>query len=174
MAKTPFLIREDITLDNTSAAVVQKTIDLGSYTNLGSSKPEVLRIHRIDFLVTQTDGADLPTIGANATATCNWQITTQDNGTAFVLGSDDSFVSGANLSYRNTDGAGARQPSQGIEQNVMPQDYESGYVVAVPNLFLVGALDTDWSEDVTVSLIMQCTTEPMSKANAVSLAISQQ
>ena len=174
MAKTPFLIRADITFDAASSSIVQETIDLGSYTNLGSSKPEVLKLHRIDFMVTDAAG-DLPNIGTNATATVNWQLTTQDNGTsALVLGSDDSFVAGASLSYRNTDGSGARQPSQGIEQNVLPQDYIDGYTIAVPSLYLSGNIDTDFSENVVVSVIMQCTTESMTKANAVSLAVSQQ
>ncbi len=174
MAKTPFLIRADITFDAATGNIAQETIDLGSYTNLGSSKPEVLKLHRVDFLVTDAAG-DLPTVGTNATATVNWQLTTQDNGTAaLVLGSDDSYVAGASLSYRNTDGSGARQPSQGIEQNVLPQDYVDGYTIAVPNLFITGNIDTDFNENVIVSFIMQCTTESMSKANAVSLAISQQ
>lgn len=169
----PFLIRHDITFA-ADGTMNQNTVDLGSYTNLGSTKPEVLRIHKIDFLVTDAAG-DLPNIGTNATATVNWQITTQDNGTsALVLASDDSFVAGASLSYRNTDGSGARQPSQGIEQNVLPQSYMDGYVVAVPSLFFTGQVDADFDEAVVVSFILQCTTEKMDKASAVSLAISQQ
>ena len=175
MAKTPFLIRHDITFSHTGATIAQNSLDLGSYTNLGSSKPEVLRIHKIDFMVTNAATGDLPTILANTTASVNWQMTTQDNGTgALVLASDDSFVAGASLSYRNTDGAGARQPSQGIEQNLLPQEYLDGYVIAVPNLFFTGFVDADFAEDVTVSFVLQCSTESMSKSSAVSLAISQQ
>ena len=174
MAKDPFLIRHDITFSNAGQTVNQNSLDLGSYTNLGSSKPEILRIHRMDFLVTAADG-ELPDIAADATATVQWQMTTQDNGTtALVLASDDSYVAGAALSYRNTDGAGARQPSQGIEQNVLPQDFIGGYAIAVPSLFFTGFVDADFEEDVVVSVVLQCTTESMSKSSAVSLAISQQ
>ena len=173
MAKNPFLIRAQITMSHTGQAAVQSEIDLGSYTNLGSSKPEVLRIHKLDFMVTDST-QDYPAVNANATAGIAWQLTTQSNAGALVTPLDDSFVSGAAITMRNPDGAGARQPSDGIEQNVMPQDYVNGFVVAVPSLFLTGFVDEDFAEDVTLTVILQCTTEAMSKANAVSLAISQQ
>jgi len=173
MAKTPFLIRESITFSNSSQTMNTVTLDLGSYTNLGSSKPEVLRLHKIDFLVTAADG-ELPDLAANTTGTVNWCLTTAKDTSAITLASDDSFVAGASLSYRNTDSNGARQPSQGIEQNVLPQDYIDGYVIAVPNLFFTGFVDADFEEDVVVSFVLQCSTEPMSKATAVSLATSQQ
>jgi len=174
MAKEPFLIRHDITFSNAGQTINQNSVDLGSYTNLGSSKPEILRLHRIDFLVTAANG-ELPDIASDATATVQWQMTTQDNGTtALVLPSDDSYVAGAALSYRNTDSQGARQPSQGIEENILPQHYVGGYPIAVPSLFFTGFVDADFDEDVVVSFILQCTTESMTKASAVSLAVSQQ
>ena len=173
MAKTPFLIRHDITFSNAAQTINSNSLDLGSYTNLGSSKPEVLRLHKIDFMVTAADG-ELPDIAADATATVNWCMTTQENAAALPLASDDAFVAGASLSYRNTDSGGARQPSQGIEQNILPQSYLDGYVIAVPSLFFTGFVDADFDEDVVVSFVLQCTTEAMSKSNAVSLAISQQ
>ena len=175
MAKDVFLIREDVTFSHTGGGIVQTEIDLGSYTNLGSSKPEVLRLHRVDFMVTNAATGDLPTLGANTTGSVCWQITTQNNGTSLLVkGSDDSFVSGATLTYRNTDGNGSRQPAEGIEQNILAQDFINGYVIAVPTLFLSGFCDADFAEDVTVSVVLSCSTESMSKANAVSLAISQQ
>ena len=46
MAKNTFFIRASVNGGNTGA-YNQTEIDLGSYTNLGSSKPEVLRIHNV-------------------------------------------------------------------------------------------------------------------------------
>ncbi len=160
-------------MSHTGQSAVQTEVDLGSYTSLGSSKPEVLRIHRLDFMVTDST-QDYPTVNQNATAALAWQLTTQANSGALVSPIDDSFISGAAITMRNNDGNGARQPDTGIEQNVMPQDYVNGYVVAVPSLYLIGFVDEDFAEDVTLTVILQCTTEPMSKANAVALAISQQ
>ncbi len=174
MAKSdPFLIRAQITMSHTGQAAVQTEIDLGSYTNLGSSKPEILRIHKLDFMVTDST-QDYPTVNTNATAALAWQLCTSENSGALVSPVDDSFIAGAAITMRNPDGSGARQPSEGIEQNVMPQDYVDGYVVAVPSLFLIGFVDEDFAEDVVLTVLLQCTTESMTKANAVALAISQQ
>jgi len=57
---------------------------------------------------------------------------------------------------------------------LLPQDLTAGQVVAVPSIFLGGKVGSEFVEDVNIGLILECTTEPMSKANAVALAISQQ
>jgi len=172
MAKTPFLLKQKINLGH-SDVTTQVEIDLGSYTNLGSSKPEVLRIHRAHVYV-QDDAKDFPDIVADANASLSYQVTTQSNGTAQVYADDDSFLFGGIASYRNSDSAGERPPSQGVEELISPQDYVNGIVVAVPTLFLTGNADANWGDDVHLTVIMECTTESMSKSNAVALAISQQ
>ena len=172
MAKTPFLIRQKVNLGH-GDATTQVEIDLGSYTNLGSSKPEVLRIHRAHVYL-QDDSKDFPDIVANANASLSYQVTTQSNGAAQVYADDDSFLFGGIGSYRNADSAGERPPSSGVEELISPQDFVNGLVVAVPSLFLTGNADANFGDDVHLTILMECTTESMSKANAVALAISQQ
>lgn len=168
--KNTFLIRSSVNGGN-AAAFAEAEIDLGSYTNLGSSKPEVLRIHRA--IITMTDsGGEVPTMtGDTATSAC-WQLTTQSQ-SALVLPTDDSWICGGAGGFRNPDSAG-NPATQASETLILPQDYEHGYVVAVPSLYLGGFGGSDFTEDVYFNIVLECTTEPMSKANAVALAISQQ
>ena len=170
MAKNTFFIRASVNGGN-AGSFAQTEIDLGSYTNLGSSKPEVLRIHNIIGAMTDSAGLS-PTITGDTASDFLWQLTTQTQ-TAGVLMTDDSFVSGGRGAVRNPDSTN-HSGSQAFESQILPQDFENGYVVAVPSLFLGGIGGTNFTEDVIFSVMLECTTEPMSKANAVSLAISQQ
>ena len=170
MAKNTFLIRASVNGGNNSA-FAQTEIDLGSYTNLGSSKPEVLRIHRAHIAVTNATGR-MPVVTADTQADAVWQLTTQSQ-TAFVLATDDSYVSGGRTALRNPDSTN-HAPTQAWESQLLPQDYEAGSVIAVPTLYLGGLGGANFTDDVHFSIILECSTEAMSKANAVSLAISQQ
>ena len=170
MAKNSFFIRASVNIGD-SNAYGQTEIDLGSYTNLGSSKPEVLRIHNIVAAITDETGF-MPTMTGDVADSLAWQLTTQSQ-TAVVLMTDDSFVSGGRAGLRNPDSA-VNPPSQAWAEQILPQDFTDGYVVAVPSLFLGGLGGSGFTEDVFVSVMLECTTEAMSKANAVSLAISQQ
>tara|TARA_Y100001972_G_C7608631_1_gene305044 strand:+ start:53 stop:565 length:513 start_codon:yes stop_codon:yes gene_type:complete len=170
MAKNPFVIRAQVNGGN-SAGFAQTEIDLGSYTNLGSSKPEVLRIHKTHVYLTNPTGF-FPKMDADKADSAAWQLTTQSQ-TGLVLPDDDSFIAGGVGAYRNPDSA-EEEPSQATEQGIQAQDYENGYVVAVPSLFLGAIGGADFVQDCVFTVVLECTTEPMSKANAVSLAISQQ
>lgn len=171
MAKNSFFIRATVTGDATGAAYQKTEIDLGSYTNLGSSKPEVLRIHNVTFKFADASGF-IPNMGADTGGSLGWQITTQDQ-TGLVSLDDDSLVSCGVGAYRNPDSS-ILPPSQSLEEMILPQDFTSGYVVAVPTLFLGAQQDAAWTENAIVSVMLECTTEAMSKANAVALAVSQQ
>ena len=170
MAKNTFMIRASVNAGN-AGSFAQTEIDLGSYTNLGSSKPEVLRIHKVHVSMTDS-GAEIPTMTGDTATTAAWQLCTQSQ-SGLVLLTDDSYVSGGRGGFRNADSAG-NPATQAFEEQILAQDYEAGYVVAVPSLFLGGFAGSDFTEDVYFSVILECTTEAMSKANAVSLAISQQ
>ena len=170
MAKNTFQIRASVNAGN-AGSFAETEIDLGSYTNLGSSKPEVLRIHRVHVAMTDS-GGEVPTMTGDTATTAAWQICTQSQ-SGLVLLTDDSFVSGGRGGFRNPDSAG-NPATQAFEETLLAQDYEAGYVVAVPSLFLGAFAGSDFTEDVYFSVILECTTEAMSKANAVSLAISQQ
>jgi hypothetical protein len=170
MAKNTFLIRTVVDT-GTSEAFQQTEIDLGSYTNLGSSKPEVLRIHRA-FWYVQNAAGTMPLMGADKAGEIAWQLTTQSQ-TALVSVTDDSFLMGGQAGVRNPDSA-ANPPSQSFSDAILPQEMENGVVVAVPSIFLGGLTGTEFTQSPLIGLVLECTTEAMSKANAVSLAISQQ
>jgi len=170
MAKNTFYIRASVNTGS-SGAFAQTEIDLGSYTNLGSSKPEVLRIHNATVQVTSGSGL-IPTLGGDLAASMAWQLTTQSQ-SALIEPTDDSWVSGGRAGVRNPDSA-TNPPSQAFEEMILPQDWTMGAVIAVPSLYLGGFGATEFTVDVVYNVILECSTEPMSKANAVSLAISQQ
>ena len=169
MAKNTFLIRARVNALN-AGAFQQNDIDLGSYTNLGSSKPEVLRIHRMHIGVTDEDG-EVPTMTEDTCTTLAWQLTTQSQ-TGLITPVNDSYVGGGRASVRNPDGQ-VNPPSQAFEQTLLAQDYTDGVLIAVPTLYLGGFAGADFTEDVYFSLILECSTEAMTKANAVALAVSQ-
>lgn len=73
---------------------------------------------------------------------------------------------------RNPDSA-TNPPSQAFEETLLAQDYTDGVLIAVPTLYLGGFAGADFTEDVYFSLVLECSTEPMTKANAVALAVSQ-
>jgi len=171
MAKNTFLIRTSVTLSNSGATFGQSELDLGSYTNLGSSKPEVLRIHSAHVYFQDASGF-MPDMGANKAGTINWQLCTTSK-SGLVVATDDAFLMGGIAGVRNGDSA-VNPPTDGFTETFLPQELEGGQVVAVPSLFLGGAIGSEFTEDGIITVILECTTESMSKANAVSLAISQQ
>ena len=171
MPKNTFLIRTQVLLSNASDTYNQTELDLGSYTNLGSSKPEVLRIHRAHWFIQDSGGA-IPDMGANKAGEIVWQVTTASQSAA-ILANDDAYLMGGQAGVRNPDGS-TNPPSGAWESSLMPQDFTSGQVVAVPSLFLGGFIGDEFTQDAYLTVILECTTEAMSKANAVALAISQQ
>ena len=171
MAKNSFFIRASLNAGDTGA-FAETEIDLGSYTNLGSSKPEVLRIHNVQVALTDSSGL-MCNVNADKIAEFAYQITTQSQ-SGIVLINDDSFVAGGRGAVRNPDSSDTTAGSQSHTAQLLPQDFTQGYVVAVPSLFLGGVGGSNYTEDLFVTVMMECTTEPMSKANAVALAISQQ
>ena len=170
MAKNTFTIRTSV--DAGHAQVYKQTeVDLGSYTNLGSSKPEVLRIHSAHWFI-QNDSGNMPSMGGNKAGELGWQLTTASQ-TALVQVTDDSFLMGGTAGLRNGDSAD-NPPSDAFSDSILPQDFTAGQVVAVPSIFLGAVVGDEFTQDVNIGLILECSTEPMSKANAVALAISQQ
>jgi len=170
MAKNTFLIRTNVDAGH-AEAFAQTEIDLGSYTNLGSSKPEVLRIHTAHWYI-QNDTGTMPAMGANKAGEIAWQLTTTSQ-TGLVQVIDDSFLMGGQAGVRNGDGS-TNPPSDAFSDAILPQDMTAGVLVAVPSLFLGGLVGSEFTDDCNIGLVLECTTEAMSKANAVALAISQQ
>ena len=178
MAKNTFLIRTTVTCSHTGGVFAETELDLGSYTNLGSSKPEVLRIHSAHVYV-QGSAGKIPNMGANKAGTINYQLCTSsqvdasDTTAGLAQASDDTFLLGGQAGVRNGDSA-TNPPTDAFSEAFMPQDLVAGQVVAVPSLFLGGLIGPEFTEDANITLILECTTESMSKANAVALAVSQQ
>lgn len=170
MAKNTFLIRARVNLEH-AEAFKQTEIELGSYTNLGSSKPEVLRIHGAHFYIQDSTGT-MPSMDANKAGELAWQITTVSQ-TSMLSAGNDAFLMGGQAGLRNGDAA-ENPPSDAFSDVILPQEFTAGQVVAVPSIFLGGLAGSEFSEDVYVTIILECTTEAMTKANAVALAISQQ
>ena len=170
MVKNTFLIRTRVNAGH-AESFNQAEIDLGSYTNLGSTKPEVLRIHTAHFYVQDSSGT-MPSMGGNKAGELAWQITTASQ-SSMVSAANDTFLLGGQAGLRNGDSA-ENPPSNAFSDSILPQDFTAGQVVAVPSLFLGGLVGSEFTEDVYLAVVLECSTEPMSKANAVALAISQQ
>ena len=169
MAKNSFFIRASVNAGD-SNTYGQTEIDIGAYTDLGSSKPEILRIHNVSVAMTDSAGF-VPTMGADTGGSAAWQLTTQSQ-SAIVLQDDRSVISCGRGAFRNADSS-PLPPTQAFETQLLAQDFTQGYLVAVPSLFLSGLGDGEFTEDVYFTVILECTTEPATKANAVALAVSQ-
>ena len=111
-------------------------------------------------------------MNANSAGIIGWQLLTS-SATAMVLADEDEFLMGGTAGVRNPDGS-ANPPSNAFSDAILPQDFSAGQVVAVPSLFFGGQVGAEFNSDVELTLILECSTEAMSKANAVALAISQQ
>ena len=170
MAKmNSFFIRASVNAGD-SNTFGQTEIDIGSYTDLGSSSPELLRIHNINIAMTDSAGF-IPKMSGDTAGSAAWQLTTQSQ-TAVLLQDDRSVVASGRGGFRNPDSTD-HAPSQVFESQLLPQDFTQGYLVAVPTLYLSGLADQNFAEDVYFTAILECTTEKATKANAVSLAVSQ-
>ena len=59
-------------------------------------------------------------------------------------------------------------------EDVGPQKWEEGYLVGVESIYLGTAADQAADNDYHVSIVLECTSERLSKGAAMSLALSQQ
>lgn len=172
MAKSDsFFIRA--TVDGTTGAFAQTTIDLGAYVDaLGKS---VLRIHNVNYswYPTSTNGgAGDWSLAANASGFHVCQLTTQSQ-TGAVEASNKSVIGKSHLALSNTGTASARFTFISQDADVGPEMYTQGYLVATENIFL--GLDLqNIGTDTSVDVILECTVETMSQAAAMALALSQQ
>lgn len=171
MAKTDsFFIRKSINIDNTGS--FQSTdIDLGAYVDaLGKS---VLRIHNIAVSYTDSAGRT-PDMSATSAASADFQLTTQLQTDMVIPGDNKSVVASGRLTAsRDISGTGVPSDTSN-DLDVAPQHWTQGYLIAVEQLYLGGAATSSWAEDVYVSVVMECTSESLSKEAALALALSQQ
>ena len=171
MAKTDsFFIRKSITL--TGATYVENEIDLGAYVDaLGKA---VLRIHNIAVQYSDTAGGT-PDLSAQTNAAADFQLTTQTQADMVVAGDNKSVVSSGRIVAYNEDSSTGVPTYVSHDLDIAPQQWTQGYLIGVEQMYLGGRRTAaGWNEDVVVSLVMECTSESLSKEAAMALALSQQ
>lgn len=180
MAKSTFFLREQLIATN-DEAFVEAELDLGAYVNLGSTKPQVLRVHSVQVQFSDSQGL-VPTIkpasqvGDMKAAFCNTSITTKARTSVNLIPmlSDDETMFTAALvgATQNT----SQNGDQGIYSDAMdiaPQHLSNGYLVGVDTLHFYGVADDGWAENVYISFCLECSVEPATRENAINLALSQ-
>lgn len=170
MAKSDsFFLRAAVTTQNDST-YDEISIDLGAYVDaLGKS---VLRIHNIAVSITDTSGTALDMTAGKA-AVAQFQLCTQTQ-LDTVLPTNKSIVASGMINAFDSDGSGGVAGTVSDQFDNLPQLWTNGYLIAVDTMYLGGEASAGWAEDVTISLVLECTVETMSKAAAMALALSQQ
>ena len=166
-----FFIRADLEVDNTGA-VTETTVDLGAYVDaLGKS---VLRIHNIAVCVSDSTGNAAQVQAASDSAACQFQLTTQSQSDT-VLMSNKSVIS-SGIVYAVNSFSSDEFPQVYHDMDNLPQLWSNGYLVAVEQMYLGGEASSGWvaAEDLTISIVAECTVETMTKESAMALALSQQ
>jgi len=173
MAKTDsFFIRKSIEL--TGASYVENTIDLGAYVDaLGKA---VLRIHNIAVQYSDPSGGT-PDCQSQVNAAADFQLSTQTQSDMVIAGDNKAIVSSGRIIAYNADAtAGNAVPTQVYQDlDIAPQEWTQGYLIGVESMYLGGRRTAaGWGENVVVSLVMECTSESLTKEAALALALSQQ
>jgi len=172
MARTDsFFLRQSITL-NKAGTFNQEVIDLGAVVDaLGKT---VLRIHNIAVQYSDASGGT-PDILASDSAAVDFQLTTQSQSALVVSGDNKSVIASGRLTAYNQIGTDGVPTNMNDEFDVAPQHWTNGYLIGVEQMYLSGRTTTSgWEENIVVSLVMECTSETMTQASAMALALSQQ
>lgn len=173
MAKTDsFFIRKSVTLTGTT--YTSEVIDLGAYVDaLGKA---VLRIHNIAVQYSDPTGGT-PDMATQVNGAADFQLSTQKQSDMVIAGDNKAIVASGRIVAYNADAtAGGGVPTQVYQDlDMAPQTWTNGYLIGVESLELGGRRTaTGWSENVVVSLVMECTSESLTKEAAMALALSQQ
>ena len=164
-----FFIRRSVALP-ADASFVENVVDLGAFVDaLGEA---VLRIHNIAVQITDSTGRGLKILQTEDSAVAQFQITTQRQAD-MVKANDKSGVSFGAVYATNAFSAD-NFPVLSHDMDILPQLWTNGYLVAVEQLYLGGSASAGWAETVYISIVMECTSEKMTKAAGLALALSQQ
>ena len=167
MAKSDsFFIRASVT--GTGTTYAETSVDLGAFVDaLGKS---VLRIHNVQARIIDENQLSTPSKD-NTNYFAGFQLTTQTQ-TALVSFTERSLIAAGTLTVGEANGS----ITGVVETNdLMPQDFQNGYLVAVDTIFL--GIDQNIASDlgeVEAQLILECTVETLSQSAAMALALSQQ
>jgi len=159
-----FFIRATVPTD--TVTYNQVSIDLGSFVDaLGKT---VMRIHNV-AVEYGAPGEPVANLTANVISDVNYQLTTQSQ-TALVDLGNRTVISSGQLSMAAD--AGSSLAILNDRQNVAPQEWTNGYLIAVESIFLgvnqgINALSQ-------VSIVLECTVETMTASASMALALSQQ
>lgn len=166
MAKSDtFFIRASV--DPGLGVYDESVIDLGSFVNALSK--DVLRIHSVEVRYPQPS---LNATGAVALASATWQLATQPQVGIVPLTDRALIASGRVTASWNT--AGVQGPDLlSQETDIGPQDWASGYLVAVEQLYFGGLRNVPFNPD-AFEIILECSSETMTVAASMALALSQQ
>jgi len=172
MAKSDsFFIRKHLEVSNLGT-FQQVTVDLGAYVDaLGKS---VLRIHNIAVTISDNAGNAVQLYAASDSAAAQFQLTTQSQ-VDTVLPSNKSVVA-SGIIYAQNSFTTDEFPLLSHDMDVLPQMWTAGYLIAVDNIYLGGEGSSGWvsGDKVTISIIMECSVETLTKEAAMALALSQQ
>lgn len=180
MARETFFLRGQVVTDDANQDRDEATIDLGAFVNLGTTKPQVLRIHSIQMQVCDSIGLP-PTVDASGAvgeertaflAACITTKATDLAVTALPQLDDDEVIFTSSVNVTNGRNSIDNGMSSGF-LDIAPQHLVNGMLVGVDTLYLYAISDDAFAEDVNVNFLLECSTEPISKENAVSLALSQ-
>jgi len=164
-----FFIRKTVALVK-DGTFYQDNIDLGAFVDaLGEA---VLRIHNIALTFSDGTGNALQVLAASDSAAAQFQLTTQSH--LDTVRVDDKSVIATGIVYAVNQFSSDEFPQLSHDMDVMPQLWSQGYLVAVEQLYLGGEASSGWGENVYVSIVMECTSEKMTKAAGLALALSQQ
>ncbi len=182
MSKTTFFIRESVRVLNDEVRKLTE-IDLGAFVNLGSTKPQLLRIHSIQIQYADDNGG-VPNVKAANTslpgmANSAFAITSLTTKPTLlvspympVLSEDETVFTSAVVSTNSNDVNDQGITSTGTD--LAPQHLTNGYLIGVDRLYLYGRADDNWNEEVVIHICMECSVEGIDRNDAVSLALSQQ
>lgn len=148
----------------------EEQIDLGAFVDaLGES---VLRIHNIAIVMSDDAGNALQVKAANDSAAAQFQLTTQSH--ADTVRADDKSVISTGIVYAQNSFGTDEFPLLSHDMDVLPQLWTNGYLIATESIYLGGEASAGWDTNVYCSIIMECTSEKLSKAAGLALALSQQ
>lgn len=167
MAKSDsFFIRASVTGNGTTYA--ETSVDLGAFVDaLGKS---VLRIHNVQARIVDQNQLSTPSKD-NTNYFAGFQLLTQTQ-SGLVSFTERSLIAAGTLSVGETNGS---ITAMSETNDLMPQDFNNGYLVAVDTIFL--GIDQNIASDlgeVEAQLILECTVETLSQSAAMALALSQQ
>ena len=166
MAKSDtFFIRASV--DPALGVYEETIIDLGSFVNALSK--DVLRIHSVECRYPQPS---LNATGGPALVTETWQLTTQPQIGIVPLTNKSLIASGKlTASWNSAAVQGPDVISQ--ESDVGPQDWGAGYLVAVEQISFGGLRAAPFAPN-AFEIILECSSETMTVAASMALALSQQ